>query len=101
MKKWFYALILPVAIQITVIISLNYNGNIMETMIGFTSAIILFIHLGLIVLIPTTIAQLLCARALIKTNCQNYQRFLVGLLNPSIAISTLVTVGLISDTISA
>lgn len=102
MKKWFYAFILPVAIHIAALISMNYNGDIRETVIGFAWAVILIsLMWGLIVLIPTSIAQLLCARALIKTDCQNYQRFLVGLLNPSIAIFILIAVGLIADRISA
>jgi nitrogen fixation/metabolism regulation signal transduction histidine kinase len=102
MKKWFYALILPVAIHIAVLIAMNYNGNIKETVIGL-AYVVIFLSLmwGLIVLIPTSIAQLLCARALNKADCKNYQRFLVGLLNPSIAIITLIVVGLIADRMSA
>ena len=102
MKNWLYSLILPVLIHIAALISMNYNGNIMETVIGF-AYVVIFLSLmwGLIVLIPTSIAQLLCARALNKTDCKNYQRFLVGLLNPSIAIITLIVAGLIADRMSA
>lgn len=100
MQKWLYSLILPVATHIAVLISMNYNGNIMETVIGFAHAVILLTLMwGLIVLIPTSIAQLLCASALNKADCKNYQRFLVGLLNPSIAITILIVAGLIADRI--
>jgi hypothetical protein len=102
MQNWFYSLTLPVATHITAIIAMNYSSSIMETVIGFAQAVLIISFvLGLIVLIPTSIAQFLCAKALNKSNCENYQRFLIGLLNPSIAISILFTLGMIADRISA
>lgn len=74
---------------------MNYNGSIFEAATGFAfGAIIFSFFWGLIVLVPTSITQFLCARALDRANCHNYQRFLVGLLNPSIAIATVIAVGL-------
>lgn len=102
MKNWLYSLILPVAIHIIVLLTMNYNGSIQKTVIGFAYAVVIFsLMWGLIVLIPTSLAQLLCARALNKSDCQNYQRLFIGLLNPSIAITTLIAIGMIADQMSA
>jgi hypothetical protein len=79
-------------------ILVNYEKGIMDSIVRFSHGVI-FISLfwGMIVLIPTSWVQILCARALAKADCKNYQRFLVGLLNPSIAVSILVILGLLMD----
>lgn len=101
MKKWFYALALPIFVQVAGFIWLNYEGNLIETVIGFAMTAILFsLFWGLVVLIPVSITQILCARSLTKANCRDYERFLIGLLNPGIAISLLILSGVIAQNIS-
>jgi len=98
MKKWFYALVLPVSVQVAGLICLTYKGDFIEAVIGFAMNAILFsLFWGLVVLIPVSITQILCARSLTKANCHDYERFLVGILNPGIAISLLVMSGVFAQ----
>ena len=96
--KWLHTLLLPVIVQMSAFILMNHETSILDAIVRFSHGVI-FISLfwGMIVLIPTSMVQILCARALEKADCQNYQRFLVGLLNPSIAVSILVILGLLMD----
>jgi hypothetical protein len=97
MRKWLCALVLPVFVQMAAFLWLTYNGDLIDAMIGFVMNAILFsLFWGLLGLIPLSIAQILCARSPIKADCRNYERFLVGVLNPGIAISLLVVSGLIA-----
>lgn len=97
MKKAFYAIILPVSVQITAIFALNWEGeNPIETLREFAMGMVIFTLMwGLIVLIPMTIAQIMCARSLIAADCRNRDRFLVAILNPGLALTLLIVLGLL------
>ena len=95
MKKGLYALGLPVLVQVVAILLLNSNGSgPAETIREFSSGMIFVTFFwGLLALIPMSVVQLLCAFSLIGANCRNRERFLVGMLNPGIALSLLIMGG--------
>jgi len=104
LKKWFFALVLPVLIQATVFLSLNYHGgSLLGTLANIALSTLLFGFLfwGALVLIPFSIAQILCARTLCRANCHHSVRFLVGFLNPSLALSLLIICGWIASVASS
>lgn len=88
-------MILPIFVQVLGI--LIYQGpslNLIQTARDFASALILFsLFLGLIVLIPMSIAQILSVIVLIRSRCSDLKLLLIGLLNPSLALVCILIVG--------
>lgn len=95
MKKFTFALILPVFLQIAIILFLNSNGSgLISTLENFALAATIFTFFwGLLALIPMIVVQLACAAALIRSNSRNHELFFTGILNPGIALVLMVGCG--------
>ena len=97
MQRYSTAILLPVIIQTAVILlrQTPFEG-LLKTSFDF-SMVLLFITfgIGLLILIPTTLVQILTARALVKSNQSDRALFFIGLMNPSISIILILFMGYI------
>ena len=95
MKNLFCALALPILVHVAVILILNYDGEgVFSTAEGFSQAALLVtLFWGVLVLVPASLVQIGCAYSLARSGSRQVERFLIGVLNPSIALLLVVAGG--------
>ena len=94
-ERYSIVLAFPILIQTTLILlwQSSYTG-IFETAYGLSIVLsLLTAGFGLIALIPTLLTQVLVARSLVKSEASLLNLFLIGMLNPSGAIGTILAMG--------
>ena len=94
-ERYSIGLALPILIQTTLILLWqSSHTGIFETAYGF-SVVLLLLTAGvcLIALIPTLLTQVLVARGLVQSEASLLNLFLIGMLNPSGAIVTILAMG--------
>ena len=94
-KRYSIVLAFPILIQTTLILLWqSSHTGIFETAYGLSIVLLwLTAGVGLIALIPTLLTQVLVARSLVKSEVSLLSLFLIGMLNPSGAIVTILAMG--------
>ncbi len=93
--RYLIALPLPIFIQTFLILLWQRSDTgSFETAHGVAICILMITFvIGIIALIPTFVAQILVARTLVKSEAPLLNIFLIGMMNPSGAIATILVMG--------
>ncbi len=93
--RYLVAIILPILLQALFFLPIrSTEGGILEAAYNCSSVfIILSFGIGLLILIPTSYMQIWTATTLIKSESSYARLFLTGLLNPSLAIVSILIMG--------
>ena len=94
-QRILLALVIPVVIQmLSILIWQRRSWDLLVTAHEFASALVFFtMFWGLLVLIPLGVAQLISMILLARSSCDSKSLLFAGLLNPALALITILLVG--------